>query len=283
MKPFLILAIAGALPVAAHADPADRVVVAAMTLSEQPNYTWHSVVTDDARTYDIDGKTDQSGFTWIRLPLVKSMAERLGRDAEPQVEAVFHGNTRFVVRTDRGWKTLQELPKRRRDFDDDVAFWPAPPSGRARSGGGSMGGFDPLDPFPPVMVVSRPRDDDDRRPYSNAQFALSHPHEELAVIVSSYAALSVDGEIAMGTLTDLGAQLLLVREGQEQIQPVRAAGAFKLVVKNGSVTRYQLRLEGILVVDRRKVLVHQESSTELTQVGTTRVGLTDDLRRKLAP
>jgi hypothetical protein len=58
---------------------------------------------------------------------------------------------------------------------------------------------------------------------------------------------------------DLGAQLLLVRDGQDHIKPLCAAGLFKLVIKNGIVTRYTLRLEGILLVDR-KIHVHRESA-----------------------
>jgi hypothetical protein len=43
-----------------------------------------------------------------------------------------------------------------------------------------------VSPFPPAMIVVPPSSaSEERRPHSNAQFALSLPHDELSVIVSS--------------------------------------------------------------------------------------------------
>ena len=102
-------------------------------------------------------------------------------------------------------------------------------------------------------------------------------------MVSSYTDLKTEGDVVSGTLSDLGAQLLLVRDGQDHIKSLCAAGLFKLVIKNGIVTRYTLRLQGILLVDRKKIHVHQESSTQVVNVGTAAVQVADDIRRKLGP
>jgi hypothetical protein len=216
---------------------------------------------------------------------VKTIAQRLGRDAEPQIEAVFKGPSAYVIRTDRGWKTFNELPKRNWDWNDDLEFWPAPASARGNLSAAAMAGLDPweVSPFPPAMIVAPPHpvDEEQRRPYSNAQFALSLPHDELAVIVSTHTSLKTDGDVVTGTLSDIGAQLLLVRDGQDHIKPLAAAGLFRLVIKNGVVTRYNLRLEGILLVDRKKIHVHQESSTHVVNIGATAVQVSDDIRQKL--
>lgn len=122
----------------------------------------------------------------MRLPMVKSIAQRLGRDAEPQIGAVFKEPATFVIRTERGWKTLKELPKHSWDWKDDFEFWPTPASARANLSAAAMAGLDPLDvsPFPPAMIVVPPSSaSEERRLHSNAQFALSLP---LSVIVSSY-------------------------------------------------------------------------------------------------
>ena len=263
--------------------PTERAILAAMKLGEQPSYAWTSTVTDDARTYDVEGKRDQRGFTWMRLPMVKSIAQRLGREADSELEAVFKTSATFVIRTDRGWKTLRELPKRNWDWNDDVEFWPTSAARRANLGAAALAGLDPLEPPPLVLPAAIRTDDDESRPYSNAQFALSHPHDELAVIVSCHTSLEARDNIASGMLSDLGAQLLLVREGQDHIQPLCAAGTFKLLMKNGVVTRYHLRLEGILLIDRKKIHVHQESSTVVTNIGATTFEIPDDARRKLEP
>ena len=286
MKPFLAVTFAALLVNISHAGPTERAILAAMKLSEQPNYSWTTSVADDARTYELEGKTDRSGYTWMRLPMVKSIAQRLGREAEPEVEAVFKCPASYVIRTARGWKTLKELPKHHWDWKDDFELRPTPASVRSNLSSAAMAGLDPLDvpAFPPpVLIVPPPSNEAERRPYSNAQFALSLPHDELSVIVSSHTALKAEGDVVTGTLSDVGAQLLLVREGQDHIQPLGAAGLFKLTIKDGIVTRYSLRLEGILLVDRKKVHVHQESSTQVMNIGTTAVQVADDIRRKLGP
>jgi hypothetical protein len=285
MKPlFFVLLVVVCAVKPSRAGPTDNAIVAAMKLSEQSSYSWTTAVSDDARTYDIAGRTDRSGYTWMRLPLVKEFARRLGRDAETELEAVFHGSDTYVVRTARGWKTLQELPKYHWNWSEEMELWPAPASTRASLGAAALAGLDPRDApaFPPPMVIVPPLPDDDApRPYSNAQFALSHPHDELAVIVGSYLELKVDGRVARGTLSDIGAQLLLVRPGQDHLKPLRAAGVFRLLIQDGIVTRYDLRLEGILLVDRKTIHVCQESSTVISHIGATTVEVPDEARRKL--
>jgi hypothetical protein len=123
------------------------------------------------------------------------------------------------------------------------------------------------------------------RLYSNLQLAISHPHEELGVIVGSYEQLSVDGDVVTGSLTNLGAQLLLVRDGQKYIEPISASGTFKLWLRNGIVAKYQVTLEGWLNIHvqsgRRKVEVHQVTDTVLKDVGTTSFDVPDQARAKL--
>ena len=100
------------VPALSRGGPTETAIVATMKLAEKPNYSWHSTVMDDAQLYDIDGKTKvQTGWTWVRLPMVDSVARRMGRDATPDLEAVFKGSTASVIRTDRGWQKLEELPR----------------------------------------------------------------------------------------------------------------------------------------------------------------------------
>ncbi|MDO8540541.1 MAG: hypothetical protein Q7S40_08920 [Opitutaceae bacterium] len=141
MKPLSVATLVALAAATCPAGPTEKAIVAAMKLSEKPNYSWTSTVMDDARTYAIEGKTDQRGWTWMRLPMVKSIAQRLGRDAEVEVEAVFKGNEAFVIRTDKGWQTLSELPKKHRDWIDADTVWVMPRStaGSWGTGGGNWG------------------------------------------------------------------------------------------------------------------------------------------------
>jgi hypothetical protein len=244
------------------------------------------MVTDDARSYDLEGKTQKGGYTWMRFPVIKAVSSRLGREADSEIEAVFKGSAAGVILTENGWKTLAELPRPRRERNDDPFFWPTPSampvSARGgRMGRGGFGAIDPLDPGPIVWPLPALANEE-KRPYSNAQFGVSLPHDELAVIVSSFVDLQVAGEIVAGTLSDIGARLLLVRDGQQdQIEPLCAAGTFKLQIANGIVTKYIVRLEGIVLVDKKKILVHQTASTTVTAIGKSNFEVPDEVRRKL--
>lgn len=279
MKRLFTAALAFAATVTGTSSPLDRVVIAAMKLSEENNYSWITTVADDAGTYDVEGKTATGSYTWQRQPIPDSIAPRLGRDAERELDAFFLGKQRFVIRTGAGWQTLAELPRRNGDWveqnETQYVAIPAPPDL-------NLDGMISTDPWaaPSVIYVPVPREENPR-PHSNYQFALSLPHEELAIIVSSYVDLSVDGDTASGSLSDLGARLLLVHDGHEYIKPLVAAGTFKLWLKDGRVAKYRLELAGVVKVKRKQILVQQRMSTILENVGSTAFEIPAEVRRKL--
>src|SRR5438105_232363 len=115
--PVCLLACLASAPL--YAGPTETAIVAAMRLSDEPNYSWVSFVQDDARSYEVDGKLLRDGLTWVRMPMIDFVAERLGRDADYHLEAFFKGNAACVIRTDSGWKTIRELPcASARDLDE---------------------------------------------------------------------------------------------------------------------------------------------------------------------
>jgi hypothetical protein len=245
----------------------DRFVVAAMHLTDQPNYSWISTIVDDARTYEVTGRTTRGGFTRVKTPVVNAIRRRLGQGVtDPEVDAIFKGNVKCVLNTDDGWKTLDELP--RPDIRGPDVVVPASSS--------------------PGIINKPPkprRDEVEVGPYSNLQLAISHPHEELGVLVVNHADLKIDGDIATGTISDVGAQLLLVHDGQTEITPLRATGTFKLWIRGGTVTRYQLTLEGTLAIEtpvgRREINVHQKMDTAINAVGITKFEVPEEAKRKL--
>lgn len=268
------------------AGPAEEAIIAAMKLSDQPNYGWTATVVDDARTYEIEGRTVRGGFTRVRMPLVNSVRRKLGRSVtDTQVEMVFRGNVACVIETENGWKKPDELPPPP-TRDDEFghlagATGHAPLIGGRGPPGSVVRGS--IIPFP----TTPPRRPEAPTPYSNLQLAISHPHEELGVIVSNHTEFRVEEEVATGRLTDLGAQLLLVHDGQHEISPLRAGGIFKLWLRSGHVVKYQVRLEGILSVEgptgRREIFVQQTTSTDIKNVGTTVFDVPDEARMKLRP
>lgn len=256
------------------AGPVENAMVAITRLGEAPNYSWTATITDDARTYEIDGKTVRGGYTQVRMPVVNRIRRQLGRDVgDPQTDAIFRGNVDCVLLTEHGWLRPDELRESRNSRD--VA--PSP------HGDGSTTLRVPTNglPWPPRSDPKKPQ------PYSNLQLAISHPHEELSVILSSHESFEVAGNTVSGTLTIVGAQLLLVREGQSEIIPIRANGTYKLWLRDGSVARYQLKLDGVLSVQtprgRAHVTVQQSALTEIRNVGRTRFDVPADVKIKLPP
>jgi len=253
------------------AGPREDAIVALMRLADQPNYTWVTTVSDDARTYDIEGRTVRGSFTRVKMPVINTVRRRLGRAVtDTQIEFIFLGNVACAVESEHGWVKPDELPPPPEEADDYVPFGtPQNPITLGAPGslsGGVIKGT--------VVRPRRPKPDEAQvRGYSNLQLAISHPHEDLGVIVGSHAEFHVEGDAVGGTLTDSGAQLLLVRDGQRQITPVRASGTFKVWFRDGLPVKYQLRLDGVLIVEtptsRRQVAVRQHSDTVIRDVGRT--------------
>jgi hypothetical protein len=284
MKSLLVALLAVVAAGEGRGGPAERAVLAAMKLSEQPNYSWTSLIVDDARTYRVEGKT-RRGTTWLHMPMVVSVARRLGPRAANELEAFFRGNERCVIHTGEGWQALDELPRENLFWSDEDEWRFTRPNESARwtFAGGPDTPADSADPFVRLLRAAGPvlNDGENDVPRSNAQFGVSHPHEELGVIVSCSTALKANGDVAAGTLSDLGAQLLLVHDGQTTINPLGATGQFRLEIKNGIVTRYALKLEGLLEIDGHRVHVHQYSQTTVGEIGSTQFEVPDEAKRKL--
>ena len=129
----------------------------------------------------------------------------------------------------------------------------------------------------PLAAIEKPR----LRSYSTVRFGVTHPHEELAIIVSCAATFDASGDLVTGVLSETGAALLLVRDEQTDTSCLAAAGEFKLWLRQGCVVKYHLKLEGLLAVDRRKVAAHVNATTVLHDIGSTRLTVPDEVRAKL--
>ncbi|MEY2881384.1 MAG: hypothetical protein RLZZ15_3764 [Verrucomicrobiota bacterium] len=269
MKRLLLLGLlVGVYPPRAFAGPAESAIVAAMKLPDAPNYSWVTAVDDDARSYEITGKTDRAtDYSLVTMPMVGAVRGRTARSGaavDNQATVLFKGDERFVVETNDGWFTTDELrPAGARGGS------PGGPGGGRR---GRRGGF-PGGDGRPVPA------------YSNLQKNLSRPHDEIAIIVAGYVELKVEDGIVAGTLNDTSARLLLVHPGQDEITPLAAAGAFRLWIKDGALVKYETTLEGKLSVEtasgRREVVVRQKSTTTVTGAGTTTFEVPAAARKKL--
>ena len=270
---------------AAHAGPTEAALVAAMKLPDAPNYSWLTTVDDDARSYEINGKTDRAtDLSLVTMPMIGAVRRRIpggsaatGNDST----ALFSGDEKFVVQVDDTWKKPEELAANNGNsrYGGRGGGWGGGMGGigmgrRGRRGmmggtGGTGGGGYPSDNGEGSGSGSgRPT-----LAYSNLQKTLSRPHEEVAIIVAGYSDLKSDGEVVSGTLNETSAKLLLVHAGQKEITPLTASGTFRLWVKDGVLQKYEVKMEGTLALTtgggRREVTVHQTATTTLKEVGVT--------------
>jgi hypothetical protein len=263
---FLAGAVAGL-----HGGTVELAIVAAMKVPDLPNYTWSTIVDDDARSYRIDGRTErQEDFSIVTMPLVASLRRGLGRAGsssviDDEITAVFKGDDRLVIQVGERWiapAELEDTPRGRNSRRSAMGS-----RGTIRRAGASSGrGSNP-------------------NAYSNLQLALSRPHEEIAIIVANSTDLHAEPDGLSGTLSETGAKLLLVHAGQPQLTPVLAGGTFRLWIRDGTLFKYQVRLEGTIAVstrnDRVEVQVHQTATTTVTNPGRTEVDVPDAARRRL--
>ncbi len=111
MKRLLLASLVILYPSRVTAGPIEDAAVYVMRLSDRPNYTWVATIDDDARSYDIVGRTSKEGYTLAKMPAINSVRRRLGRSAaDNEAEVIFRGHVDCVIATDEGWKSVAELP-----------------------------------------------------------------------------------------------------------------------------------------------------------------------------
>ena len=298
--PYVFAAGFAAIVTVASAGPVESAIVAAMKLPDAPSYAWRTEVADDARTYEISGSTERAGeYSLVTMPIPVTGGRRAARgpvnsSGTSTVTAWFKGAVDCVVQSGDGWRRPEEVAnagdrdfgggggQRRRGggggpFGGGGGFGGGRGMGGGGGGGGRGGGG-----FPP------PGDDRGEaggRTFSNVQKTLSRPHEEIAVIIAGGSELKAEGEVVSGRLSETSAKLLLVHEGQRDRVPLQAGGTFRLWVRGGALVKFETRLEGVLRVDdsagRREVRVSETSTTTLSEVGTARVEVPPEVRKRL--
>jgi hypothetical protein len=250
-----------------RSSPVDNAILAAMKLRDADSYHWIATVDDNSRFYTIEGKTRKDGYTLVNMPMINSIQRKLGGSGSDIQTAVFKGDADFVVATLEGWKTRAELAATPLVAPEQFKL-----SGRPRGPAG-MGAGLPIRPGNPGFR------------YSNLQLNLSHPHDEIGIIVGCYAEIQTDAAGVTGTLSEEGAKLLLVHPGQNEITPLHARGTFKLWFKEGALVKYEVQLTGTIAVgtgsNRWEVSLHQTVTTDLNGVGTTTFDLPEEAKRKL--
>lgn len=269
--------------VGVRADPADDAIVAGMKLSASPNYSWTTTIDRGSQTAVMRGQTNSSGYSMVTFVGFSSSSTSSGSGNE--IPAVFLGDSKYVVQTDAGWTTPDNLPAA---SSSSSSSGNGTGSGRMRGGSsgglsGGGGGGTGLSTGRRSRNSRNSNSDPDTGGLLRLPAGINLPHEELGIIVANYTNLHSDGSVADGTLTEIGVDLLLVPPGSNDTPPEEGKGTFRLWIKDGMVTKYEVKLSGKTAPGGRTVSggFAETITVEFKNVGTTTFEVPDAAKHRL--
>lgn len=273
-----------------RADPADDAIVAGMKLSTSPSYSWTTTTVRGSQTVLLRGQTGSSGYsllTFVGYALASAPAGGRSSGSGNEISAVFLGDSKYVVQTGSGWTTPDNLPA-----SSSSSVGNGSGSGRTRNAGGG-GGLSGGGTGGTGLGGGRRSSNRSSRNSGNQESGsggppglpngINLPHEELAIIVANYTDLHTDGAIASGSLTEIGADLLLVPPGSNDTPPENATGTFRLWISGGGVTKYEVKIAAKTGPGGRAVSggFSETITVELKNVGSTSFEVPDAAKRRL--
>jgi hypothetical protein len=114
--------------------------------------------------------------------------------------------------------------------------------------------------------------------------AIKTPSTEVSDLAGKTKELKKDGQVYSGDLTETGAKELLSfgRRGANASEPKNAKGSVKIWVKDGALTKYIVNVQGTVNFNGEDRDVDRTSTTEIKDVGTTKVELPEPAKKKLS-
>ena len=269
-----------------RADQTDDAIVAAMKLSTATGYSWTATINQNSHPLEIHGKTSTDGYSLLTFVGYSAGggAATANSGTGGGVNTVFLGDNKYVVESHGNWVTpsdVSSLPAQSA-AGNRTAAGPSGSTGtrgrRSRGvtgGAGSSGqrrqsGGEEPDPSAAKVTPKLPA-------------AVNLPHEELAIVAANYTEMHVEDAVVSGKLTEWGADLLLLPPGWTQAPPDKAAGTFRLWIKDGTVIKYELKLTAETGPGGTSIKggLSETITVELTDIGTTRVDVPAAAKLKL--
>ncbi len=250
MKKLIIPCVAAAFAASyAFAAPADDVKAAAKKLADAQNYTWTT------QTQNAGGQGGGFGGG-----AVTGMAEKGGftmttRETQNGPMQTVRKGEQMVMQRDGQWVTREEM--------------------MAQFGGGQGGG--------------QGGQGGQRAGQRGGMFGAVNPAEEVTALVDSAKDFKAADGAIVGTLTDEAiAQRLSFGGrggqggGQPAAAPKNASGSVKFWVKDGALTKYELNVKGTMTGrDGQERQIDRTTTTEIKDIGTTKVNVPADAKKKL--
>ena len=234
------------------AAPTDDVKAAATALGDAANYTWQTTVDMGAdspfQPGPTDGKTEKDGYTTVSMSMMNNTSE-----------VVLKG-TNVVVKTDDGWQTAAE------------AMQGGGGGGGFGGGGGGFGGGG--------FAIRQAQN-------------LKLPAVEATDLLALASDLKADGDKITGTLTEDGAKGLMSFGGRGRRgggggfgggggpEITNPKGTVTFWVADGKLTKYQFHVTGSMDFNGNPFDMDRTTTTTISNVGSTKVEVPDDAKKKL--
>ncbi len=108
------------------------------------------------------------------------------------------------------------------------------------------------------------------------------PGAQVSDVVAAVKELKKDGDVYSGDFTDDGAKQMLQfrRGGNAQVSD--AKGSAKFWIKDGVLSKYEVKVQGKVSFNGNDRDVDRTSTTEIKNVGTTKVEVPDEAKKKLS-
>jgi hypothetical protein len=119
---------------------------------------------------------------------------------------------------------------------------------------------------------------------------LKTPADEIQDVISKTGELKKDADVISGDLTKEGAESLLTAGfgrrggagGANRPPPKDAKGSVKIWLKDGAVAKYEVKVSGKVDRQGEETQMERNTTTEIKDVGTTKIEVPDDAKKKLS-
>ncbi|MGD0140656.1 MAG: hypothetical protein ABSD28_17445 [Tepidisphaeraceae bacterium] len=233
--------------VSVHADPKDDIKSAVQKLADSPNYSWSTTIQGGFGRGPQEGKTEKGGYTSLTIQM-----------RDNSFDAIIKGD-KAAIKTDSGWKSAAEILAEPVD-----AGGPPPPEFRA------------------AMVAQN-----SKTPAGQAQDNLDSLQNIQKTDDGYTADLTAD---AAKTLLQFGPRRPRPTTSPDgdtgtpppQFEVSDAKGTLKLAVKDGNLTQIEFHLTGTVSFNGNDRDVDRTVTTDIKDVGTTKVEVPDEAKAKLS-
>jgi hypothetical protein len=238
----------------ARAEPKDDLKAAVKKLADSPNYSWSTTTQGGfGNAAAVEGKTEKDGVTHVTLPMMNESYE------------VYMKGAKALIKTADGWKTAEELA---------AAPATAPAAGGAGPGGGrGRGAFN-------VQALVAGQVQAFQTPAAQAQSNVDKLENVKATADGFTADLPADSAkemMAFGRGRGRGG----AAAGAAAPEVKNPKATVKVTLKDGTPAKVEYHVTGAMSFNGNDIDIDRTTTTDIKDVGTTKVTVPDDVKAKL--